>query len=152
MHFEEDNSSQGRRQGHACKAVHLTLKRTRPQLVFLCSGELAYAKQLRILPAASLLSSASASACQTDTTQSCFQVISAPDLAPAGGAQAALAPNDMRTLVAKHKGNKAAAAVAATPADGLQAIQVNRKYGGDSLGWAPRVMLTYDNPLSLHNK
>lgn len=40
----------------------------------------------------------------------------------------------MRTLVAKHKGKKAAAAVAATPADGLQSIQVNRKYGGDSLG------------------
>jgi hypothetical protein len=91
-------------------------------------------KQLRISPAASLLSCASASACQTDTTQCCFQVISAPDIVPAGGAQAALAPNDMRTLVAKHKGKKAAAAVAAAPADGLQSIQVNRKYGGDSLG------------------
>ncbi|KAK9907718.1 hypothetical protein WJX75_008748 [Coccomyxa subellipsoidea] len=62
------------------------------------------------------------------------EVISAPDIVPAGGAQAALAPNDMRTLVAKHKGKKAAAAVAAAPADGLQSIQVNRKYGGDSLG------------------
>ena len=131
VHYDKDKSSQGRRQGHACEAARLTLRRTRPQLVFLCSGELAHADQSRISPAASLLSCASA--CQSDTTQCCFQVISAPDLAPAGVAQAALAPNDMRTIVAKHKG-KAAAAVAATPADGLQSIQVNRKYGGDSLG------------------
>ncbi len=73
--------------------------------------------------------------CRILTHKICLQVISAPETAPANGEQEALAPNDMRTLVAKQKGKKNTAAPAAAPAaDGLNTIQVNRKYGGDSLG------------------
>ena len=65
-----------------------------------------------------------------------LQVISAPDLAPSQATQAAaLAPNDMRVFVGKQKASKQATASAAAPADSLTTLQVNRKYGGDSLGW-----------------
>ncbi|BDA47813.1 hypothetical protein COCOBI_11-0700 [Coccomyxa sp. Obi] len=67
---------------------------------------------------------------------SAVEVISAPDLAPSQATHAALAPNDTRVLVSKQKAKKHehAVAPATAPADGLATLQVNRKYGGDSLG------------------